>query len=80
MMVEHLVVEGFGDFTDGLDSCECVKVVARFSDEGEAVKFCSEHYEQTVFGEDADGFRLCRDSAMSFFVLVRTAEELGGQL
>jgi len=80
MRVEHLVVEGFGDFTEGLDSCESVKIVARFIDEGEAIDFCSEHYEQTVFGEDEDGFRLCPDSAMTFFVLVRTAEEIGGQL
>ena len=80
MRVEHLVVEGFGDFTEGLDSCESVKIVARFIDEGEAIAFSSEHYEQTVFGEDEDGFQLCHDSAMTFFVLVRTAEEIGGQL
>jgi hypothetical protein len=75
-MGEHLVVEGFGDFTEGLESCECVKVVARFSDEEEAIKFCSDHYEASVFGEDADGFSMNYDSRMSFFVLVRNAEEL----
>ena len=79
-MPNYVVVEGFGDFTEGLDSCESVKIVARFVDEGEAIAFSSEHYERTVFGEDEDGFRLGWDSAMTFFVLVRTAEELGGQL
>jgi hypothetical protein len=75
-MSKFLVVEGFGDFTEGLDTCEAVKVVKQFESEAKAVRFAASHYESSIWGEDADGFSLTPDARMAFFTLVRTAEEM----
>jgi hypothetical protein len=75
-MSKFLVVEGFGDFTAGLDTCETVKVVKQFESEAKAIRFAASHYESAIWGEDADGFSLTADARMNFFTLVRTAEEM----
>ena len=76
-MSKFLVVEGFGDFTEGLDTCEAVKVVKQFESEAKAIRFAASHYESAIWGEDADGFSMTDwDARMSFFTLVRTAEEM----
>jgi hypothetical protein len=75
-MSKFLVVEGFGDFTEGLGTCEAVKVVNQFESEAKAIRFAASYYESAIWGEDADGFSMSEDSRMSFFTLVRTAEEM----
>ena len=75
-MSKFLVVEGFGDFTEGLATCEAVKVVKQFESEAKAVRFAASHYESAIWVEDADGFSMTHDARMSFFTLVRTAEEM----
>ena len=66
----YLVVEGFGDFTRGLDTCDEVMVVNCFRSEVQAIRFASEYYDEQI-GEDAEGFSMSRDSVMSYFVIVR---------
>jgi hypothetical protein len=75
-MSKFLVVEGFGDFTAGLQNCEAVKVITELGSEAEAIRFAASHYESAIWGEDADGFSMTDDSRMAFFTLVRTAEEM----
>jgi hypothetical protein len=66
-----MVVEGFGNFDAGLETCDLVKVVKYFGSEDRAVEFAAEYYEEQIWGEDADGFSMSDGSRMSFFVLVR---------
>jgi len=66
-----LVVEGFGDFTESLESCDSVKVVQYFGSEAEAIRFAANYYEEQIWGEDAEGFSMSDDMRMSFFVIVR---------
>lgn len=77
MNTDYLVVEGFGDFTRTLETCELVKVVTQFSSEAEAVKYSETYYEEQMWGEDAEGFSFSEDMRMTYFVLVRSAEEFG---
>ena len=77
MNTDYLVVEGFGDFTRTLETCELVKVVTQFSSEAEAVKYSETYYEQQMWGEDAEGFSFSEDMRMTYFVLVRSAKEFG---
>jgi len=65
-----MVVEGFGDFTQGLESCDSVRVVNYFGSEVEAIRFAANYYDEQI-GEDAEGFSMSRDSVMSYFVIVR---------
>ncbi len=77
MNTDYLVVEGFGDFTRGLNTCELVKVVTQFDTEEKALEYSSEYYESQVWGEDAEGFSFSEDMRMTYFVLVRNAEDFG---
>jgi hypothetical protein len=73
------IVEGYGDYTQGLDKCECVRVVRRAVTKADAVEYAAEHYEIAI-GEDSDGFRMTEDNRQRFFTLVRdsiTPAELG---
>ena len=73
------IVEGFGDYTQGLDKCENVRIVRRATTKADAVEYAAEHYELSI-GEDSDGFRMSEDSRQRFFTLVRdsiTPAELG---
>jgi hypothetical protein len=69
-----LVVEGFGDFTESLESCDLVKVVQYFGSEAEAIRFAANYYEEQIWGEDAEGFAMSDDMRMSFFVIVREVD------
>ena len=77
MNTDYLIVEGFGDFDKGLETCELVKVVTQFDSEAKAFKYASEYYEEQIWGEDAEGFSFSEDMRMTYFVLVRSAEEFG---
>lgn len=75
------VVEGYGDYTQGLENCQSVRIVRRAVTKADAVEYAAEHYE-TAIGEDSDGFRMTEDDRQRFFTLVRdsiTPAELGIQ-
>jgi hypothetical protein len=69
-----VVVEGFGDFTAGLESCDSVRVVKSFGSEVKAIRWAAEYYDEQT-GEDSEGFAMPWDSVMSYFVIVRESAE-----
>lgn len=71
-----VVVEGFGDFTAGLESCDSVQVVKSFSSEVKAIRWAAEYYDEQT-GEDSEGFAMPWGSVMSFFVIVRESASVG---
>ncbi len=65
------VISGFGDYTQGLDTCDGVNVIRYFNSQRDAQVFAEEYYESD--GLDADGFTVCPEMIQSWFVLVRPA-------
>jgi hypothetical protein len=68
------VISGFGDYTQGLDTCDGVNVIRYFNSQHDAQVFAVEYYESD--GLDADGFTVCANMIQSWFVLVRPVGEL----
>ena len=74
MADSFVVVAGFGDYTQGLDTCDGVDVVRYFNSRHDAQAFAVEYYESD--GLDADGFTIQSAMLQSWFVLVRAIGEL----
>lgn len=73
-----VVVEGFGDFSTGLESCDSVQVVKSFGSEVKAIRWAAEYYDKQT-GEDSEGFAMPWGSVMSYFVIVRESSFVGGE-